>query len=96
MNWKQIKEKYPKAFKMLFKWANVPCGLGNIRRLYDFFDEQGIYISTDSNNLGDRITFSYIIPDYSTGQSKVEYDFGTRMAAETAAFTEAFKILDNQ
>lgn len=58
MNWKEIKEKYPKAFDLWedYSWwfqywddkAHHIEGIGvehnDIRGLYDFFDEKKIYI----------------------------------------------------
>ena len=46
MNWNLIKEKYPKAYGLLTKsYSRFHLEHGfYIRLLYDFFDEQGIYI----------------------------------------------------
>jgi len=59
MNWKEIKEKYPKAYQewelwgdqhcikdipdINYRWPEIPCTL---RRLYDFFDDHLIFIHT--------------------------------------------------
>ena len=63
MNWEEIKEKYPKAFNLFAESEH--CGaywdiseqklttdetLTYERNLYDFFDEQEIYINTSYRN----------------------------------------------
>ena len=51
MNWNKIKEKHPKAKAKYIDWCHAEdcpsskCYLHTTRDLYDFFDEQGIYIN---------------------------------------------------
>ena len=131
MNWKEIAEKYPKAFNKFFKWYwpddrqsfdgndlyfcqtvgdenYAECSISyesfcEIRKFYDFFDEQMIWID--------------INPDYEAGweyhtkprnneevyfwininwvwEDNIHYK--TRQEAEEAAFTKAFGILENE
>ena len=59
MNWKQINEKYPKAFELWFEQSGCHLLINEFlededaiedwplwidRELYDFFDKQGVYI----------------------------------------------------
>jgi len=46
MNWKEIQEKYPKGWAKLDPFGLLASGADylNPRDLYDFFDEQKIYI----------------------------------------------------
>ncbi|GAG87652.1 unnamed protein product, partial [marine sediment metagenome] len=56
MNWKKIKKKYPQSVKLVKEWLHIrpECDIGlweisklfkSERKLYDFFDEQGILVS---------------------------------------------------
>jgi len=103
MNWAEIKEKYKKAWTMFaMNWGYMnPDGtflerefLINHydRKLYDFFDEQGIYISidhwpTENKPFGLSIT---------VGKPIHEGGFNNRTEAEIAAFTKAFEILEHK
>ena len=106
MNWKIIKEKYPKAHKYLFDHCKVAIDIDKSRFLYDFFDEQGIYIEIELCYLKDKtIWFEYDInspfwddsicamnePDY-----EEPYKTKTRTEAEEQAFLRAFKILEEK
>ena len=94
MNWNNIKEKYPKARELLSKYLSGRaeyCFEWNTRALYDFFDEQGIYISL--HHLEDE--FVYEIEDGKDLNSSGEYE-STRTEAETRAFEKAFEILENK
>ena len=103
MNWKIIKEKYPKAYKEGQDWwvahAEIyePAFLFNIgnRFLYDFFDEQGIYIEILKMFDGNYTTptgFYFYIDDY----TRDEYSADTRTLAEEQAFIKAFEILEDK
>ncbi len=104
MNWNKIKEKYPKALLSWLGWkygvdslgdweviASICLGKSDTRFLYDFFDEQGIYISL--HHLEDE--FVYEIEDGKDLNSSGEYE-STRTEAETRAFEKAFEILENK
>ena len=79
MNWEEIKEKYPKAYN-----KSQPVSNGRwFRYLYDFFDENGIYIE-----LVRVCDFWYYL-----GCLKAH---DTRTEAEEGAFIEAFKMLERK
>lgn len=65
------------------------------RDLYDFFDEQGIYIAIEYDNWEyDFIWYVYIneTGDYKAPETRIK----ARPQAETAAFTKAFEILNER
>lgn len=111
MNWNEIQDKYPKSYESYLNWncakspdcPSVECYQASDRDLYDFFDEEGIYIEI----LIDRTMeakFCYSIYTYNKydeiewtnklnqNYSDLEY---TRKKAETRAFLKAFEILEN-
>lgn len=93
MNWREIKEKYPKAVEVLRDTEHYD--LAEPRRLYDFFDEQGLHISINYDN---RL-FSNLITNENSeteGDYWVDagYDYPTRTEAEEQAFIKAFEILE--
>jgi hypothetical protein len=110
MNWKEIKEKYPKALQKAIEtgeWfidndGNVrSCGNG-LRVLYDFFDENNITIiigrglSRYITNLPDSPWwFNIEYGKYAYIQDPTEV-FNERKEAESAAFEKAFEILENK
>ena len=102
MKWDKIKEKYPKAWGVLLKWMKYlePDIYRLGRNLYDFFDEQGIYI---------KVFFDYsVIPKKFTSYWDWEIDVNyehrcssdveepTRTEAEEKAFEKAFFILEEK
>lgn len=70
------------------------------RDLFDFFDEQGLDISIlshfDSSEkfIKRQRTYTYQLLNFDL--HKVAGSFDTRSEAETAAFTNAFEILENK
>ena len=105
MNWQETKEKYPKAWMKAdnyFGCSRMGDIYGdrhpNVRDLYDFFDEQGIWIMiTPPASLDEGVnyfdcTISYL--DGFWGNDGREYK--TRLEAEQAAFNKAFEILENR
>jgi hypothetical protein len=119
MNWKEIKEKYPKAWKLARGWhfekENVhihdnPIGremgmyilFRNPRRLYDFFDENEIFIGINPVYMGADMgnkrsekpsSWEYMI---TTKDNAVGRKRNGRSVVETEAFTKAFEILEQQ
>jgi len=108
MNWDLIKEKYPKAYQLWRKWGYYfnTQDKGRVRRLYDFFDEQGIIIEISLSYFGDNNWYEYNIdllkdrdayigsvdePDY-----EEPYKTKTRTEAEEQAFLKAFEILESK
>ncbi len=63
------------------------------RMLFDFFDENKIFIDID-HEFGEDWTFC--IDQRGTGHSGDEECFDSREKAEARAFIEAFKILNNK
>ena len=120
MNWKEIKDKHPKALQACLNWFSPSaikmydlqittshgsivyddggnCGLIGIRDLYDFFDEQDIYIEIsylaiiDPMPIGSNEGWWYTINHRSYETSK-----DTRPETEEAAFLKAFEILEEK
>ncbi len=93
IDWKNIKEKYPKAYeKFIHEWYHGYKDLINERDLYDFFDEQGINILITC-----EFDFGYEILDnrYEVNQ-EVKKWFNSRQEAESEVFTKAFEILNDK
>ena len=108
MKWNKIKEKYPKAFDIGQKWwvSNVDNYELDItinasdRFLYDFFDEQGMYISAEIDTTMEA-KFSPVIYSLTDNEPceeiwRDEYLWRTRTEAEEQAFEKAFEILENK
>ena len=96
MNWDEIKEKYPKAFKQLQNWLheeNMIFKVGHIRDLYDFFDEQGIY-GRVGKNLFMMFIWDLITDPKIDVYEASNYDYNTRPEAEEKLFLRAFEILE--
>ena len=118
MNWTLIKEKYPKAHKKLGEWLDWDKHLEkyqhllhNDRDLYDFFDEQGIYITVMYDGLAPfqaQITqegksengseYIWHLPDFRFSDTWKNYykKYKTRTEAEEQAFLKAFSILEEK
>ena len=100
MKWKEIKEKYPKSYN-----KSQPVSNGRwFRYLYDFFDENEIYVEvgvySEYNNKGEMEFIWAInelivgcINELANGDSVIHK---IRTEAETAAFTKAFEILEGK
>ena len=115
MNWKEIEKKHSKAWELLDSWKyeglDIDCmqwvdkhgcseDTFNIRDLYDFFDEQGIYVSVLKivNKAGFWFTIRQIpesVYDIHSGYDLSLY-FNLRKEAEQAAFLKAFEILEEK
>lgn len=99
MDWENIREKYPKAMAILRDTKHYD--LAEPRRLYDFFDSEGIYV--------------WITPPFGTdigldvfdGEIRIMYNdyinkrvnvcgTKTRTEAEDQAFFKAFEILEEK
>jgi len=98
MSWQEINKKYPKAWNIYMNWFSEQNYGENLdfafnRDLYDFFDEQGIYINTEVAVETLHCNWFYNISGikiYSEGGYKA------RKEAEEMAFTKAFEILENK
>lgn len=96
MNWNKIKEKCPKGYEKYALWQNyqkiAPQKTFFIRDLYDFFDEQGIYIEIRFNIFRQGFGF-YIIGKW---KPVLFSNYNTRTEAEEKAFEKAFEILEDK
>ena len=115
MNWEEIKNKSPKAFKGMADWVmktqlyhtnpfihffNQKEQSNAYRILYDFFDEQEIFIDTyyTLSCFRGRIGFNkHIVDSQEWLRDSVWTDKReTRTEAEQEAFTKAFEILEER
>ena len=99
MNWEKISKDYPKAFVLYNEW----WGEHKYLDLFNFFDEQDIFITINADYLG---TIEYLPVNKSSEdvyfwininwewEDDIEYD--TRTEAESAAFERAFEILEKK
>ena len=99
MNWKEIRDKYPKAAEAHKKWTkgyyNINVEPDN-RDLYDFFDENGIFIRVDFEFNEDGLEWAYYINRPNFRKTYVGDYYKSRKEAETEAFTKAFEILESK
>ncbi len=106
MNWQEISDSCPLAMKLLAeKWDlhynkkrnDLEYGLDGVnfddRDLYGFFDQNKIFIDID-HEFGEDWTFC--IDQDGEGHNGNEMVYISRIDAETVAFTEAFKILEEK
>lgn len=98
MNWiatDKIIKNQPKAWEKWLNWYPSDDGFSVLRNLYDFFDEQGIFIMiflhSEKFKIGDK-AWLYCIENKRS--SKRHYKF--RKEAEQAAFEKAFEILEKK
>ena len=113
MNWKEISEKYPKAYfnELLesdiysasdFYSSPKPKGqllvdYAPIRNLYDFFDEQEIWIEISADRInGWMFEMFKLTEDYWSVLFSAKFTYKTRIEAETAAFIKAFELLEEK
>jgi len=100
MNWNEIKKDYPKSFDLLDKavdihWELEPERYQRLRFLYDFFDEQGIYISINVNMFM-MFDWSIITTPNISISIQSDFDYNLRIEAEEQAFLKAFEILEDR
>ena len=91
MKWDEIKEKYPKCCRLSWNYQILDFKYGTDRRLYDFFDEQGINVSVNA-----FLGFDYRIYRKADTLASNEITFTTRIEAEEKAFEKAFGILEDK
>lgn len=92
-------ENYPKAYKLLEQYTDLSDGF-NRRDLYDFFDDQGLYIEITiaSSSIDDNCpSFAFTIRKGNGTILPVDVAlFGyQRFKTELSAFSNAFKILES-
>jgi len=104
MDWAKVKKIYPTSYKLFDKW-NKKRGkfdffnrLDNLRDLYDFFDDQGLYISVIPVYLTKNIKWTFGGFGYCMNDDDLDVDplYDTRIEAEKIAFSEAFKIIHDR
>ena len=105
MNWKKIKKKYPKAFDKCNKYFGLilPVEL-QFRQLFDFFDEQGVYVTTsiiydwydEKGNPSDTTLFGFFCDIDSKKKHEKSQVCETRKEAEEQAWNKAFEIREGQ
>ena len=98
MNWKKIEKKYPLAYDMFIDYhlkKIVFKAALHIWYLYDFFDEQKIYIDMDYTADGwqDDPRFQGCIYGAPVIFSK---PYPSRRKAEKVIFKKAFKVLEER
>src|SRR6478752_4848187 len=86
----QIDIPIQEAFKNADKALNISMQSGTARFLYDFFDENGIYISILDTELNWQYKLTYDI----TSSYSSKANFNTRPEAENNSFFEAFRSLE--
>jgi len=115
MNWKEISKKYPRAVSKAVLSIPTIDTPGHpdygypkyLRELYDFFDEQGIYIEVDLDydDSGNNQDWIYAIHQVKNNEpiDRLYYSFidndnthPTRKDIEGAAFIKAFEILEEK
>ncbi|MCP4394578.1 MAG: hypothetical protein GY804_09975 [Alphaproteobacteria bacterium] len=103
MNWDKIKEKCPKAFDKWIKQSGFILlkSLKDIedayddRQLYDFFDEQGIYITV---SISGGCSKHRVEGEHLEQEDIIQTSWVTkpRTEAEEKAFIKAFEILERR
>ena len=106
MNWKDIKESCPKAFKYAIDNSihvmHTSIQLGQTRNLYDFFDENEIYILIGKNLLRGSEYFPdsdwwwNVTSGEATWIQAHSSSYDTRTEAEQGAFEKAFEIMESK
>lgn len=99
MNWKELEDQFPKAWDKLEE-SNYPLcydGIENkpvVRDLYEFFDEQEIYIYP--RPVVNYMQCRFYICDRTEIIGNGTEVFQNRKDMEEAAFTKAFEILEER
>ncbi len=102
MDWYNIKNNYPKSFRKFiedtFPNIGVPCvstlNLFDVRRLYKFFDDNGVFLNVEMYNKNHwSFTISlyngFVIGNGSTSKNN-------RDEIELDGFRECFKMLEKK
>ena len=99
MDWNLIKEKYPKVFAKCKVWIESTKGTflqTDPRDLYDFFDENGIYIYACGAMSEGHIKKFWYAMDFLEEPSEYGEYVDTRTEAEEQAFMKALEILEEK
>ena len=104
MNWTEIKEKYPKASRLLINYYDIDDSLIGIRyfvedylarNLYDFFDSQEIYVCIEYRYGTASLPRWYWMVKQDNAANEQDSS-QTRTEAEEKAFEKAFEILEDK
>jgi hypothetical protein len=95
----ELLEEYRTKFNQFIDEISSPEGSWDDRKLFDFFDENGIVII--GGILFDAFDARECEWDYEIYQTKEDYvesgkGFKSRKESESAAFTKAFEILEDK
>lgn len=115
MDWKEIKDKYPKSWDKLCDYHenevvglidhpdvwdqyNLAPSCWELRHLYDFFDENELWIETSAQaiNSWSFDIFKLTEANFECIYSENNYELLNRQEAEAAAFTKAFEVLEDK
>lgn len=108
VNGYRIKKDYPKVFKDLLTWINGRSQVGELDEnfligslaysprtiLPEFFDEHKLYVNTAYIEIGPS-NWKYTITEPTLGVSASTDLYTTRVHAEVAGYSAAFKKLEN-
>lgn len=110
MNWKEIKEKYPRSYNLIYQQAREYANVlyeSPIRWLYDFFDIQEIFVVLDRDwefvgRCGEETeylgTWNWELQNskgWIGGQAE-GHGIKSRTETEEQAFLKAFEILESK
>lgn len=113
INWTNIKQSYPKAWKKLIRFHTKPeFGLVDnpnawdligiepweLRHLFDFFDEEGVYLNVGAEPYQDGVNWLWQIVwlEGGTGLYGDNGEYLSRSQAEVAAIERAFELLEEK
>ena len=105
MDWKKIKEKYYLSYHYLLSEWVFEWHYKSARDLYDFFDENEIYITITADYYGinehNPLSFSGSKEDVYywfnvDWRYEDDIEYKTRAEAESVAFEKAFSILEEK
>jgi len=101
--WDKIEAKQPKAYKVYNDWwfenytqLGVPSICMHTRYLYDFFDDNNIFVCVDGLWSGFvQINYMNEDGDYDIYETPIlDIDFKDRKETEIHLFTKAFELLE--
>lgn len=102
MDWQHIKENYPKSFEKfisnMFPNLGVPCVMSlnffDIKKLYKFFDDNGVYLNIEMYNKNLWFFTISLKNGYVIGNGKTSRQ--TRDEIEIDGFMGCFKMLEKK
>jgi hypothetical protein len=102
IDWYNIKENYPKSFErfiaVMFPNLGVPClnslSLFDLKKLYKFFDDDGVYLNIEMYNKNQWFFTISLKNGYVVGNGNMSRQ--TREEIEVDGFKECFKMLEKK